>query len=170
MKLPTTSSVTFPTLRQASSMIAIIPLWACSTKSQMIWLLKYSMFCQAIPSFRYSSCSCFRTNSDKIFDYESYVSQFEVFSYIPSIILTNKKLLQLFVAIINTKLFEAIYVKNFEAIDIKHADQRSVSLHIIITVIYVDRSIDAWHYPREQSLVYSLKDSYKFLSIHVIKS
>lgn len=58
-----TSSVTFPTFRQASSIIANIPLCGCSTKSHITWLLKYSIACQAIPSLLYSSCSCFRTNS-----------------------------------------------------------------------------------------------------------
>jgi len=65
-----------------------------------------------------------------------------------SITLTDKKLLQLFVTIIDAKLFEAVHVKDFEAIDIEHTDQCSVSLHVI-AVIYIDWSIDARYYPRE---------------------
>lgn len=81
-----------------------------------------------------------------------------MFLHTLSFTLTDKKLLQLFVAIIDAKLLEAIYVKDFETVDIEHANQRSISLYVV-TVIYVNRSIDAWHYPREQSLVYRLKDS-----------
>jgi len=57
--------------------------------------------------------------------------------FLLSITLTDKKLLQLFVTIIDAKLLEAVHVKDFEAIDIEHTDQRSVSLHII-AIIYVD--------------------------------
>lgn len=66
-----TSSVTLPTFRHASSVMAMMPLWDCSTRSQMIWLLKYSMVCHAMPSLLYSSCSCFNTSSggDKEYKY-----------------------------------------------------------------------------------------------------
>lgn len=46
----------------------------------------------------------------------------KVFLRILSITLTDKKLLQLFVAIIDAKLLEAIHVKDFKAVDIEHAD------------------------------------------------
>uniref|UniRef100_A0A1A9WM88 Uncharacterized protein n=1 Tax=Glossina brevipalpis TaxID=37001 RepID=A0A1A9WM88_9MUSC len=40
------SSVTLPTLRQASSIMAIIPLCGCSTKSHIIWNFLLSLiFC-----------------------------------------------------------------------------------------------------------------------------
>jgi len=68
--------------------------------------------------------------------------------FLLSITLTDKKLLQLFVTIIDAKLLEAVHVKDFEAVDIEHADQRSVSLHVV-AIIYVNWSIDARYYPRE---------------------
>lgn len=71
--------------------------------------------------------------------------------------LTNKELLQFLVAIVDAKLFKTIHVEDFEAIDVKDTDQRSVSLYLVV-VIHVDRIIHPQHYPREQSFVYSLKN------------
>ena len=58
-----TVSVTFPTVTQASSRTENIPVRGSSTNSQMILLLKYSIFVHLIPSLSYSSCSCFNTSS-----------------------------------------------------------------------------------------------------------
>lgn len=79
-----------------------------------------------------------------------------VFAHI-KVKLTDKKLLQLFVTIINAKLFEAIRVEDFEAVDVEHADHRSISLHTVVDIVHIDRVVHARHYPREQSFVYSLR-------------
>ena len=50
------SSVTFPTFKQASSRMARTPLWGTSTRSQMILLLKYSIWeidCSTMDNFKH---------------------------------------------------------------------------------------------------------------------
>lgn len=59
-----------------------------------------------------------------------------------SVKLTDKELLQLFVAVIDAKLFEAVCVEDFEAVDVEHTDHRPVSPHIV-KIVHVDRVIDA---------------------------
>lgn len=62
----------------------------------------------------------------------------------------NEDLLQLFVDVIDAKLFERVVLEDFEAIDIEHTDG-----HLVVRVVQrmrfgVDRHIDAVHDPIEQ--------------------
>lgn len=70
--------------------------------------------------------------------------------------LTNEELLKFFVAIINTKLFKTVGVKNFKSVNVKNTDERSVTL-IGIAGRNVDCTIYARHNPSEQSVIHSLE-------------
>lgn len=62
--------------------------------------------------------------------------------------LTNEKLLEFFIAVIDTELLEAVGVKDLKAINVKHAnDSRLVSSPAIGRLTNGDGTVDFLHYP-----------------------
>lgn len=96
-----------------------------------------------MPSRRYSSCSCFSTNSAQ----QKQINQLNIISTLKRRIAkpTNEQLLQFLIAIVDTKLLETVRIEYFEAVNIQYADD----------FIEAFRSIASRH---NNCLVYPLND------------
>ena len=71
--------------------------------------------------------------------------------------LTNKELLEFFITIIDTKLFEAVPLKDLKTIDIQHANDSVVLvLWGLIFIANFNGRVDSLDNEREQPFIYSL--------------
>ncbi len=110
------------------------------------------MFCQAMPSRRYSSCSCFSTNSNEEQKAIKKTVTFPLFH----LGVTDEKLLQFLVAVVDAKLLETVDVEDLETVNIEHANNRTWYVIASIRPLYFNGAVNSLHNPREKTIVEGL--------------
>lgn len=69
---------------------------------------------------------------------------------------TDKKLLQFLVAVVDAKLLETVDVEDLETVNIEHANNRTRYVIASIRPLYFNGAVDSLHNPREQTIVEGL--------------
>ena len=84
----------------------------------------------------------------------------------------NEELLQLLVAIVYTKLLEAVVFEHFKAVDVQHADHSALRDRraCFDRMFYIENLIDATKYEREQFLVHGLTNKFILFFVEPILS